>query len=378
MFTEPALDYQAMFVTALAAVAAGKFKLGSEWPSWQQCEARSFVFPAPNLQTLEQDTDQALDFFEYHIPGVECVFACHENWDPLGLVLICVFVLAVGALLGLQQLRLRRGAKAYDALSCGAFRLAAARGDVRLMELLARKLTERRSSGKSSVRWTPDECAAEGFTPLHAAAAQGQADAAAWLLARGAAVSAVREDGWRDTPLHYAAASGCRDTCDVLLAYGADPGAANFAGITPASVAATAGHHVLAKHLAAVADAGAGTGIVTPGASGEVVGECNGCKEGQQPVPEPEEQAPLTTEERMLVQDAVARGFEGWGTQGTHPKHTVRVVRWLVVITYVFLVLYLVWRAMRTLAGSRDRPWPLIYRCGHACCTAAAGAGQGC
>lgn len=57
--------------------------------------------------------------------------------------------------------------RSYDSVSSGMFRLAAARGDIRKLELIARRMGPRFTS--------PDCTALEGWTPLHAAAAQGQA-----------------------------------------------------------------------------------------------------------------------------------------------------------------------------------------------------------
>lgn len=70
-------------------------------------------------------------------------------------------------------------------LEAGALRLAAARGDVAAMSQLASGCA--RFSADASIR---------GFTPLHAAAIEGKAAAAVWLLERGASVAAVKDDEW--------------------------------------------------------------------------------------------------------------------------------------------------------------------------------------
>jgi ankyrin repeat protein len=70
----------------------------------------------------------------------------------------------------------------------------------------------------------------EGFTPLHAAAVEGQAVALLWLCQHGADVAAVKDDGWNDSALHYAAARGHMHCCQVLLAHGAQLDAVNYAG----------------------------------------------------------------------------------------------------------------------------------------------------
>jgi hypothetical protein len=95
-----------------------------------------------------------------------------------------------------------------DSIAAGALRLAAARGDMRTLELLER------------VEHFEVDAALLGFTPLMAAASQGRAQAAAWLLQRGASVRALKQDGWRDSVLHYAAARGCLDTAQVRPAAG--------------------------------------------------------------------------------------------------------------------------------------------------------------
>lgn len=90
-----------------------------------------------------------------------------------------------------------------DTVAAGMLRLAAARDDVETLDLLAH---------------VPDfdvDACHDSFTPLLAAAVEGNARAAAWLLRRGARVDALKSDGWRDTALHYAAAQGSVDTVRV-------------------------------------------------------------------------------------------------------------------------------------------------------------------
>ncbi len=85
-------------------------------------------------------------------------------------------------------------------------RLAAARDDVDTLDLLAH---------------VPDfdvDASHDGFTPLLAAAVEGHARAAAWLLRRGARLEALKADGWGDTALHYAAARGSLEI--VKVCYG--------------------------------------------------------------------------------------------------------------------------------------------------------------
>jgi hypothetical protein len=77
--------------------------------------------------------------------------------------------------------------------------------------------------------------------------------AALWLCQAGADVTALKEDGWKDTALHYAAARGHTEVCKVLLAFGAPVEAQNYAGLTPAQTAARSGHTRLSELLAGTA-----------------------------------------------------------------------------------------------------------------------------
>lgn len=106
----------------------------------------------------------------------------------------------------------------------GAFRLAAARGDIPTMQALA--------DGGRRFHVDADH---EGFTPLHAAAVEGKAGALLWLCQHGADVTALKDDGWKDTALHYAAARGHMHCCQVLLAFGAQLDAVNYAGTVAAA-----------------------------------------------------------------------------------------------------------------------------------------------
>ena len=76
-----------------------------------------------------------------------------------------------------------------------------------------------------------------GWTPLHSAAAAGNADVVALLLAHGADATARTRVGG-DTPLHLAAASGHAETCAELCAVGGDDllTARNKRGLTPIEV----------------------------------------------------------------------------------------------------------------------------------------------
>ncbi|MGH7832599.1 MAG: ankyrin repeat domain-containing protein, partial [Candidatus Binatia bacterium] len=71
----------------------------------------------------------------------------------------------------------------------------------------------------------------EGRTPLHSAAAGGNAKVVAVLLEKHADVNARAPDD--STPLHYAAAGGHLSVAELLLAAGADPHRKDKKGFTP-------------------------------------------------------------------------------------------------------------------------------------------------
>ena len=54
--------------------------------------------------------------------------------------------------------------------------------------------------------------------------------AVVWLLQRGADLTRLKQDDWRDTALHYAAGSGSMECVQALLAWGADPTLTNALG----------------------------------------------------------------------------------------------------------------------------------------------------
>ena len=76
-----------------------------------------------------------------------------------------------------------------------------------------------------------------GETPLMMAALKGEADAAAALVAHGAA---VQKDGW--SPLHYAATGGSAPIVKLLLSKGAALEARSPNGSTPLMMAARYGN----------------------------------------------------------------------------------------------------------------------------------------
>jgi ankyrin repeat protein len=79
-----------------------------------------------------------------------------------------------------------------------------------------------------------------GFTSLHYAAAEGNAEAAALLLERGADVDAAAQQGYR--PLHTAAEKGHVAVCELLLRAGASAQAKTLHGRTALDLAESRRH----------------------------------------------------------------------------------------------------------------------------------------
>jgi ankyrin repeat protein len=88
---------------------------------------------------------------------------------------------------------------------------------------------------------------AANLTPLHGAAASGDAATASLLLVHRADVDARRQGGW--TALQIAAGRGDRRLIDLLLRAGADPSLVNDSGDTPAKLARNAGHPKAAQMI---------------------------------------------------------------------------------------------------------------------------------
>ncbi len=93
---------------------------------------------------------------------------------------------------------------------------------------------------------------ADGWTPLHLAAAFGTPEAVQFLLAQSAPVEAVSKNPQTNQPLHAALALGRNpETIRLLLAAGADPNARQTAGYTALFSAAAANRRDLAEILIA-------------------------------------------------------------------------------------------------------------------------------
>ena len=80
--------------------------------------------------------------------------------------------------------------------------------------------------------------AGNGWTPLHAAAANGHPKMCQLLISHGAQVNAQDENGM--TPLHLAMAGGHDEASSALLVAGADMNIRNKQGRTPKEMAQSA------------------------------------------------------------------------------------------------------------------------------------------
>jgi len=94
---------------------------------------------------------------------------------------------------------------------------------------------------------------ADDSTPLHCAAWKGHVEAVGILLAAGADVNAVNQNGhWGPTPLHAAAHGNQAPVAELLIQHGANVNALDTGGNTPLFHTtfhkATAAAKVLRKH----------------------------------------------------------------------------------------------------------------------------------
>jgi len=92
--------------------------------------------------------------------------------------------------------------------------------------------------------WAPD-----GFQPLQLAAFFGRAEAAEALLARGGDVKTAAQNSFEVTALHAALAGSAPDLARPLIAAGADVNAVQQDGVTPLQEAAANGRADLVQLL---------------------------------------------------------------------------------------------------------------------------------
>lgn len=88
---------------------------------------------------------------------------------------------------------------------------------------------------------------ANGWTPLHWAAARNHVKMAKLLLALRVDVNTPDKNGW--TPLHWTASHGCTDVAKLLILHNADVNLADEKGLTPVKLAEQNGQKETAVFL---------------------------------------------------------------------------------------------------------------------------------
>eukprot|EP00271_Cylindrocystis_brebissonii_P008042 TRINITY_DN22077_c0_g1_i1.p1 TRINITY_DN22077_c0_g1~~TRINITY_DN22077_c0_g1_i1.p1 ORF type:complete len:1726 (+),score=392.82 TRINITY_DN22077_c0_g1_i1:475-5652(+) len=151
------------------------------------------------------------------------------------LIAFLLFLLLFAAYVALRR-RMLAGGHISDMVT-GAFRYAAAQGNIAVMEEIFK------------MDGMDIDAGIVGFTALHAAVVQGQVAAVEWLLSHGASVNCRKEEKWQDSVLHYAAANGHAEVTRLLLRFGANPCMKNFEDATPGDLALSCGHADLASAL---------------------------------------------------------------------------------------------------------------------------------
>jgi cellulose synthase/poly-beta-1,6-N-acetylglucosamine synthase-like glycosyltransferase len=232
----------------------------------------------------------------------------------------------------------------YSPIESARFRLFAARGDISGM-IAIYKNNHKVLNGHLN-----------GWTALHAAVVNGQCGTALWLLQRGLDVNGKVQDGWNDSLLHYAAEQGHGMMAEILLDFGADPSALDCHGKDPASVALDAGYASIHDYIfnfkrQKVSDT---INIGSLKYKGKrLVLEQNGTwslKEGEE-----------KSADEDILQSCLKRAFEGHGTEGTVIKRHVKVFRVFAIACQVAGVIYLVWRALRSLRPGAGFAYSAVF-----------------
>ena len=252
--------------------------------------------------------------------------------DVVGAYMIAGYLLIVSLyLLSCWLGRWWRSRGVMSEVAGGKFRLAASKGRVDVLVGM-----------KESVRDFDVNASVGGFTALHAACCQSELGAVLWLCQHGADVHGVKEDGWKYTALHYASCRGDLDCVKVLCAFGADIGSTTFTGETASTLADKKGHVVVSEYLESVASGGVSADPVDVYCGRMFVRES--CSSPWSLV--------AGCVERCSESDLasyVARGYEGIGTPGTQMGRRLKGFRILAIAYLSISVLYLVWRALRSL-----------------------------
>ena len=226
-----------------------------------------------------------------------------------------------------------------------ALRLAAVRGDMEALEELG-----------ASPEFEVDH-GSFGFTALHAASSAGQAGAVDWLLSRGANTALVKDDEWNMSPAHYAAGNGHVAVLEVLLGHEPDlRNAQDFAGLTPLQKAEHEGTKGAVKFLTKFDELWAAASIEAKAYPMAVAMEAaTFAGDGVAPDGAPPGQLADSADELL------ARGFNGYGTEGTellpaHWKFRTLLVLWAGTATW-----YMIWRALFTISAFPTSVCTIFY-----------------
>ena len=120
-----------------------------------------------------------------------------------------------------------------------------AKTDIFLDAAMGRIMQVRETIGKYP--WLVNKAEADGWTPLHHAAAAGRYKTSAFLISRGANINAVSQKG--ETPLHAAVSRGNERMVKLLIMKGAHVNPRNNYGHTPFKIAKNNGNKKIAMFL---------------------------------------------------------------------------------------------------------------------------------
>ncbi|KAI8106252.1 hypothetical protein M9435_000798 [Picochlorum sp. BPE23] len=221
------------------------------------------------------------------------------------------------------------------------FRLCATRGDVPGMVLLYK-------NNKNVLEGS--NC--EGWTALHGAVVNGRCDSALWLLQHGADFNAVKSDGWGDTALHYACEQGNETMVKLLVEWGADVMVKNSHGDDAVTVAASAGHKDICEYLSSRRQRTREENIKRHKYEGKFIEKM---PDGSWKV----KTGDIKTADQNKIGEYLKRAFDGLGTEGTVIDPYAKIFRYFAVICQASGVIYLVWRALRSLRPGLG----FIYSC---------------
>ncbi|KAJ3307820.1 hypothetical protein HDV04_002532, partial [Boothiomyces sp. JEL0838] len=314
--------------------------------------------PNSNPQVLENSTISANNQDSFSDP-------LFNNFITEKAGLITLFAFALFLMISFIIILLVRFMKArgkMDPIHAGALRYSAAQGNIPALELIAQQPNFDVNSNH------------DGFTALHAASVTGQAKAVQWLLEKGANVSLKKNDDWNDTALHYAAAKGHADVVLLLLQYGA-PLEKNFAGQTPVDLAREYNHKKISQIFQQYQSSNNELGdlILTdsndqPITSTFFLPESDSSDGYQTSLssnmnsPSQEDLAiPETTEQDLSW--VLERRWDNAGTPGTKIYPKTALTKFFVVSSVFITLIYITWRACRTINPDHVGYSVFIYVC---------------